>query len=432
MPVRFIIQILSAFNLRRELDTPQVVYDTIESRVPFRGTNLWMLVLAIFVACLGLNLNSASVLIGAMLISPLMGPTVGMGVGIGIYDLALFRKALYNYCFATVVALSTSTLYFSVSPIDQASSELLSYTSANVYHAIIAFIGGMAGILGVASKTKGNIVAGVAIATALLPPLCTAGYGLANGEWSYLLGALYFYLINTVFIAISSLLTIRLLRYPKKDDVSNKSRTNNIVTILSIVTIIPSIYFAWQVIQQQQFENKVKTFIDQEAQFPNDYILSKKWNYDKRQIELVYGGVPISEAQIAALEEKLISYKLQGTELVIKQGFSNLDDESKKAVDEKELIIKRMSAELDSLKNGQRLSDDLLAEVSALYPAVKALHVQNRHLSSSDTVKNTTLVTIYTQKDTLNETAREQLQKWLHMRLKQSHILVINAVLPQQ
>ena len=170
--------ILDHFRLGNDREDAARVVDEVRSGVEYTGTNLWILVFAIFIASLGLNVNSPAVVIGAMLVSPLMGPIMGLGLGMATNDLALLKRALTNYSFALVIGLTTSTVYFWLSPLKDASSEILARTSPNVYDVLIALFGGFAGILAVCSKKRANVVPGVAIATALMPPLCAAGFGL--------------------------------------------------------------------------------------------------------------------------------------------------------------------------------------------------------------------------------------------------------------
>lgn len=181
-------KVLERFDISSEREEYTVIHDVVESGIEFKGTNLWILIFAIFIASVGLNVNSTAVIIGAMLISPLMGPILGMGYSIATYDFALFKKALVNYLFAIVAGLLTSGLYFFVTPIYQAHSELLARTQPNIYDVIIALIGGLAGIVAISSRNKGNVIPGVAIATALMPPLCTAGYGLSTAIGPSFLG----------------------------------------------------------------------------------------------------------------------------------------------------------------------------------------------------------------------------------------------------
>lgn len=202
-------------DMAPEKDTIAVI----EAGVDFRGAKLWILILAVFVASLGLNTNSAAVIIGAMLISPLMGPIIGMGLGIGINDFMLFKRAAKNYLVATLFSVATATLYFLLTPLDEVQSELLARTSPTIYDVGIALCGGLAGIVALSSRSQrtGNVIPGVAIATALMPPLCTVGFGLGTGNWLFAAGALYLYLINTIFISLATFIGVTLvMRFPKK------------------------------------------------------------------------------------------------------------------------------------------------------------------------------------------------------------------------
>lgn len=201
-------------NLDQDLDDFELIHATIEKDVVFKGTNLWILVFAIIIASVGLNMNSTAVIIGAMLISPLMGPINGMGYSLATFDFPLFRTAIKNFSFAVIAGLLASTTYFAISPVSDAHSELLARTSPTIYDVLIAFFGGTAGIVAITSKHKGNVIPGVAIATALMPPLCTAGYGLATAQFNYFFGAFYLFTINTVFIALSSVAIAQILKFP--------------------------------------------------------------------------------------------------------------------------------------------------------------------------------------------------------------------------
>ena len=240
-------------DMAPEKDTIAVI----EEGVEFSGAKLWILVLAIFVASLGLNTNSAAVIIGAMLISPLMGPIIGMGLGIGINDFMLFKRAAKNYAVATLFSVLTATVYFLLTPFDEVQSELLARTSPTIYDVAIALCGGLAGIVALSSRSQrsGNVIPGVAIATALMPPLCTVGFGLGTGNWLFAIGALYLYLINTIFICLATFIGVTLMRFPKKVfvDKARERRVKHILSFISVVTIIPSIFLTLQMIQETVF-----------------------------------------------------------------------------------------------------------------------------------------------------------------------------------
>ena len=204
------------FNLEEGKADDDTVIEDIKRGVSFRGTNLWILICAIFIASIGLNMNSAAVVIGAMLISPLMGPIMGVGLGIGIFDLQLIRRALLNLGTAVFISVLTSTIYFLITPLDDAQTEILARTTPTLWDVLIALFGGFAGIIASSRQDKSNAIPGVAIATALMPPLCTAGYGIATGQWAFFMGAFYLFSINSVFITFSTVLIVKFLRYRPK------------------------------------------------------------------------------------------------------------------------------------------------------------------------------------------------------------------------
>lgn len=204
-------------DLNKDKDDELTIVDTICKGVEFKGSNLWILIFAIFMASLGLNVNSTAVIIGAMLISPLMGPIMGIGLSVGINDLDLLKRSFKSYLIATFFSVITATVFFLVfSPFSEAQSELLARTSPTIYDVFIALFGGAAGVVALSTKEKGNVIPGVAIATALMPPLCTAGFGLATGNWIYFLGAFYLYFINSVFISVATFLGVRIMKFRAK------------------------------------------------------------------------------------------------------------------------------------------------------------------------------------------------------------------------
>ncbi|MGL5771494.1 MAG: TIGR00341 family protein, partial [Bacteroidales bacterium] len=256
-----------------ELDT----IESIKKGVEFKGVNLWILIFAIFIASLGLNTNSTAVIIGAMLISPLMGPIMGVGLGLGINDLELVNKSLKNLGIATVFSILTAAIYFFITPLNEARSELLARTQPTIYDVMIAFFGGMAGIVAGSAKEKGNVIPGVAIATALMPPLCTAGYGLGTGQWTFFLGAFYLYFINSVFISLATYLGVQIMHFPKKEFMNpdRAKRVSRVVTTTVILTIIPSIWISYNMIGQSIFERNAENFIRQELSFEGTQIVNK-------------------------------------------------------------------------------------------------------------------------------------------------------------
>ena len=429
---------LDKFKLHAEKEHLPTVIENISSGAVFRGTNLWILIFAIFVASLGLNVNSTAVIIGAMLISPLMGPIMALGLGIGINDTALLRKAIYNFLIATGVALTTSTIFFLMSPLNEAHSEILARTAPNIYDVLIALFGGFAGIIATSSKQKGNVIPGVAIATALMPPLCTAGYGLATLQFAFFFGAFYLFIINTVFIALATFIMVRFLHFPYKPglDEKAKKRAHRIVWAVVMITLLPSIYFGYDLVQQNRFTKMANSFINNEAHFTNDYLLSKKIDAKDRKITLVFGGQEITTADIETLKSQLKKYEIESASLDVKQGFAYLAEKQNKLEDtqpgqftmvlqSKEHETKILQAKLDSISNGQNLNNQVYAELKAQYPELKSAILQASILHTDSTGSRPTFLVVLSGnlKKAVKEKAK--IENWLKVRLHQNDIQLI-------
>ena len=436
----FIRRTVDAFKLNNEKEEFDLIYTSIDNGVVFKGTNLWILVFAIFIASLGLNVNSSAVIIGAMLISPLMGPIIGMGFGIATTNLELLKKASYNYLFAALVGITTSTIYFSLTPINVAQTEMLARTSPNIYDVLIAFFGGLAGIVAIASKMKGNVIPGVAIATALMPPLCTAGYGLATLQLEFFFGAFYLFFINTVFISLATLLTARILKFPQKEIVNTKiaKRTNRIILIVTILTILPSIYFGYTMVQQDRYNQKAGEFIKSEIAthpIPNVYLLKEEVDAANQKITLTYGGELIPKEEQEAMKRKLSIFKLENTTLEIKQGFANLKDQEEinplaAELLAKEKIITSISdelkikdANLDSVQMIRDIGGQVYKELKAQYSTVSSLTMQPgiKHTDSMGT--NAWLVQIC-HDSILAKEDRTRIRSWLKARVNGEEVFV--------
>lgn len=425
------MSLLDHFKLDKDKEDFDTVIVSIERGVPFKGTNLWILVFAIFIASLGLNVNSTAVIIGAMLISPIMGPIMGMGLGMAINDLVLLRRAFVNYLFAAGVGLATSSVYFLLTPINDAHSEILARTSPNIYDVLIALFGGFAGILATLSKQKGNVIPGVAIATALMPPLCTAGYGLATLKFTFFFGALYLFIINTVFIALATLVMVRYLKFPFKHllDERAEKRAKRIVGIIVLITLIPSIYFGYDIVQQNRFMERSNRFVENEAVFPNDYLLKKNIDPKKKSITLTFGGEYIDSTKIENLRNRLPMYELEGVKLEIRQGFAYLNDGNgmaendglNAAIQEREAQIHYLTSRLDSLNKPKKESEKIFKELKVQYPSVKSLVFEPVTISSdSSKIEKWTAIVISKGNFTANE--KEKMANWLKIRAEISEL----------
>ena len=361
-----------------------------------------------------------------------------IGLGMGINDIALLRKAMYNFTVATGVALITSTIFFLVSPLRDAHSELLARTSPNIYDVLIALFGGLAGILATSSKQKGNVIPGVAIATALMPPLCTAGYGLATLQFNFFLGAFYLFIINTVFIALATFVMVRFLHFPEKDLHNAKltKRAHRIVWGIVLLTLLPSIYFGYDMVQQDKFNKNAARFIQYEAHFPNDYLLSKKTDAKTKSILLVFGGKEISAEEKSNLTDKLKRYGLGDATLEIKQGFAYLSENNDGDKDEKYKMIssaledkdkeqKLLQLKLDSIYKHQQISKQVYAELKVQYPSLKKIIIQpSMAVTDSAALKSAYLVLVELAGG-LPASEKIKLEKWLNIRLQQNNITLI-------
>jgi uncharacterized hydrophobic protein (TIGR00271 family) len=429
-------KLIDNFKIFEEKEDYEAVMDVIQKGIFFRGTNLWVLIFAIFIASLGLNVNSTAVIIGAMLISPLMGPIMGIGMGLAINDFSLLNTAFRNYLFAAVVGLTTSTLYFSITPLNEAHSELLARTSPNFYDVLIAFFGGLAGIIATSSKMKGNVVPGVAIATALMPPLCTAGYGIATTQWTFMLGALYLFFINTVFIALATFLTARILKFPLlhlPDPVKDRW-AQRIVTFVVLLTVLPSVYLGYEMIQKERFVRNATRFIEMEAGIEGDYLLSKRVDPKRKKIELIYGGNPISEFQRQRMTERMKYYNLGNASLHVQLGFA-LANESEdrnrllnlvEELNKKEAALSQMESQLDSIQSQSLLANQILNELQVQYSALQEAYITpipRKDVKDSTTTISNLVILDFSSKP--GDADLKKIRDWLKVRLRDDRVRLI-------
>ncbi len=418
-------KLMHYLRLDAEVEDFSTIQSNIEKDIVFKGTNLWILVFAIIIASVGLNMNSTAVIIGAMLISPLMGPINGIGYSMATYNFALLRKALKNFGFAVGASLVASTTYFIISPVSTAHSELLARTSPTIYDVMIALFGGLAGIVAMSSKQKGNVIPGVAIATALMPPLCTAGYGLATAQFQFFFGAFYLFTINMVFIALASLIVSRLLKFPITTivDSNKKKNVNRIITAVISITLIPSIYFGYRLVQQEKFKEQSARFIKSISTFEGKYLLDYETKAPNREISLVFGGNLLSAADKLQLEERLSDFSLENTRLSIKQGFDTEDKERT----EKERVraeVYRLTAMLntqkqinDSLRLRKETGMTLLAELKTIFPEINGCAFAETSGYSIENPQTVGLAMVsITSNSAISKTDRMKISNWISQR----------------
>ena len=304
------------------------LYDDLHVRL--RDTMILMC--SIFIASIGLNMNSTAVIIGAMLISPLMTPIVGLGFGLAIFDTRLIKQSLEVLFTQVLVSLLVSTLYFWISPLSYASSELIARTSPTIWDVLIAIAGGIAGVIGSRKKEANNIVPGVAIATALMPPICTAGYGLANGNVRFLFGALYLFLINCVFIMLINIVGTRIMMRQSPLSSFKELNTKMRIGLISLIVllVLPASYSAVTLTMDQARKEGIKQFVGKE--FANHTIINQVYKSSSNELVLTVVGDPISEEKLETIRQKQASYGIQSVQLKVNQvhNSTKLDSETTK------------------------------------------------------------------------------------------------------
>jgi len=433
------------FNALPDKTDETAIVEQISDGVTFRGANLWVLIFAIFIACLGLNLNSTAVIIGAMLISPLMGPIIGMGLAVGRADLELLKRSLTNYGVSTVISVLTAALYFQLTPLTEAQSELLARTSPTLYDVLIALFGGAAGILALSTGGKGNVIPGVAIATALMPPLCTAGYGLAMGEWSFFFGACYLFFINTVFIALATYLGVRLLQFKPKQfvDKARLAVVNRYIAVIVVVTMLPAVYMTTQIIRQSVFENHVKQFVKQELNHPGTRILSEQADRETKTLDVVALGAALPNEMIEAARQRLADYQLADYQLNVIQGAQSDSlllarnnagtQQSLSGQDQQHLVLQtervaQLERETADYRRLDALAREIAGEVKAVCPKVESIGLSKITETPVDSgAVRSYVLAVANSRTPLPATDRDRLAQWLKVRTQADSLRLVTA-----
>lgn len=443
LPKRAIRAIRKRFSLIEDKADDTVIDESLRSGVELRGTNLWVLMFAILIASIGLNVNSTAVIIGAMLISPLMGPIMGIGYGVGIYDSQLIRKSFRNLGIATFISLLVSMLYFLLTPLSDAHSELLARTTPTIWDVLIAFFGGLAGIIGATRNKNSNIIPGVAIATALMPPLCTAGYALAHANWHFFFGAFYLYSINCIFIAFSSILIIWVLQpsHKKFVDSRTESRVRRALSAVVVLSMLPSIYLAGNLVKHEVFISKANLFLSNELIFEQAHITDKKVNPAKKKIEITLIGAPVSQTHLKEIEARFEGYGLNGTTLIVHQTknevvdvtalksniVSELYKENLYQLEEKNALIQNLQSQLQKIDSSKAQWRDIAAELNAQYPQVReVLFSEAVQWKANDNSADEKIIVLnVTASSKLSRSEQYRITEWLKVRVKTDKVKFI-------
>lgn len=446
---KFLQNLKEIVNFSRDIDM-DAAKNYITSSIEFKGSNVWILIFAVIIASVGLNVNSIPVVIGAMLISPLMGPIMGIGLALGINDTDLLKRSFKNLLIMTFVSLVTASVYFLITPLAlETPTELLARTNPTIYDVFIAFFGGLAVIVEVCRKEKGTVIAGAAIATALMPPLSTAGFGVASGNISYFIGAVYLYFINSLFIALATFLMVRYLKFPlvKISDPVKAKRVHRIITVFTVVMILPSIYSAITVIQENRFNKEAKKFVTENKNIGNSYIYDYKIVHSARKslLTVSVAGEALSQTDLDNLNNRLKAYDIKPDEFMINQSSTftpesinekafveSIYEQNENEIRKREKYIAEMEARLKEYQKKEYPSSQIAKELKSQYSQVVSLTLaQGSSVSIAAEDSNDggdeseTAIAIITASEPLTDNEMEKVKSWLLIRLSIDNLIVI-------
>ena len=431
-------------NLDGHIDT-DTAERSIRNNIEFKGPNAWILAVAIIIASVGLNVNSIPVIIGAMLISPLMGPIFGLGLGLGINDINLMKQAGKNLLVMVSISLVVSFIYFVITPLSLSNpTELLARTRPTIFDVFIALFGGFAGIFEQCRKEKGTVFAGVAIATALMPPLCTAGFSLATGNFSSFLGAIYLFSINCLFITLATYFLVRYFGFKKAEytDASFGLKTQRITTILIILFLVPSIWSAVILVKQNNFDKHAAEFVETHRSIGNSVIYDYKIEHEEGSVLKVFmTGETLTDSSKSNLYAYAKEYGIKEEQIIIREYttqntkesdtvFKGIYERLGSKIDKHEQTIEELRLQLEQAKKEELPYTQLANEISASYPEVKHIYMgQGAHITmDSLSVSPCLMVEIKTDSLMSNETVA-QFKRWIQVRLQIQDVEVQNIVI---
>ncbi|AXT20910.1 DUF389 domain-containing protein [Flavobacteriaceae bacterium AU392] len=447
----FMVELL---DFRHDTDRDATI-EAIKGDIPFKGATAWILICSIFVASVGLNANSTAVVIGAMLISPLMGPILGVGMSIAINDIDTLKKSLINLATMIVLSLITAFLFFWLFPLNQETSELLGRTKPDIRDVLIAFFGGLALIIARTKKgTIASVIFGVAIATALMPPLCTAGYALAEGNWTFFRGAMYLFTINTIFIALATFIVLKLLRFPmlKYANSAKRKRTARFASLLAIIVMVPAVMTFLSVLKLSGYEQDYNKFVKDEIESNHElWFQNGNLNPDDKKITLYFNG-EITDATEADLRNEVKRYdKIKDFEVEISgnknRSIDKISDAYDRAIDEigeKDNIISGLQSQIENLQteitnlnqqieqnNNQansisftNLARDAKVRFSDLQYFSYAKMLESKDFINIDTMSVANVKWNASLNDSLKLVKEKELSDWLKQEVKEDTIVI--------
>ena len=441
---KYLRTLVSLVNIREHIDY-QTADSSIRKNIAFKGPNVIILACAIIIASVGLNVNSIPVIIGAMLISPVMGPILGLGLGLGTEDGTLLKESLKNFAIMVIISIIASSVFFLLSPLTlENPSELLARTNPTIYDVLIALFGGFAGILETSRKEKGTVISGVAIATALMPPLCTVGYGLSRLNITFIFGALYLFLINTIFIALATFLAVKLFKFPllNADDERHKGLSKSWYAVILTVIILPSIWTAINVVKENNFKIHAAQLVRENKNMGRSFIYDYKTNYSRKlsTVEIFVAGEMLSDEAKEILFNDAENYGIMRNQIVIhedativreniseaelmKSFYEHTDKQIKMLNDS----IVKLNASLEDYKENQIPVAKIAQELFAMHPSIKNISITRGSMVDAQTMTETERIMVFVISDVrMGESLHNQIERWLKVRLNNENVLLVN------
>lgn len=439
-------KIVEIVSLTEHVDV-QEASNYIRKNITLSGPNAYVLACAIFIASIGLNVNSTAVIIGAMLISPLMSPIIGVGYSLGVNDTQFLRKSAANLIYMVIISLLVSTVYFVISPLElDMTTELDARTNPTIYDVLIALFGGLAGIIEISNKQKGTVFSGVAIATALMPPLCTAGYGLATLQMKYFIGALYLFFINSVFISLAAFIVVKALKYPviKFADPSVQRRVNRTISLVMVILIIPSVYSAVTTIQENRFDQAAQQLVKANRTLSKAYIFDYSISHHVKPatLKISFAGEALNDSEIEALLRNAEALGIHRDQVEIQQSITtardnaterevitSLMDRNEEEIRRREELIAKMEKELSFIKGKELPYAQIAREILAQYPQITGFSIARGaqvDITSFDPKEQ--IIVIVNSDTEIPAEDIEKLKGWLKVRLDFDNLAVAQNI----
>lgn len=435
-------KIATFVNVRNETDI-EGANISIRKNIHFRGTTVFVLACAIIIASVGLNLNSIPVIIGAMLISPVMGPILGFGLGLATNDTSLVKDALKNFLVMVGISILASAIFFLLSPLSPSQkTELLARTNPTIYDVLIALFGGAAGMFAISRKEGGTVIPGVAIATALMPPLCTIGYGLAHLAPKFIFGALYLFIINSIFIALATFLVAKYLRFPSAnaEDEERRRRSRRIIWAIMIVIIVPSIISAVQIVRETNFERNVETLVEKNKTVGRSYIFNYEIQKEGRRghsVKLYLAGEVLPDAEKESIYQDAEELGIKRNQLTFHEDatvrtgidgelLKNYYEDNTKKLNEMSSALQDLNSELQEYKSKELPAKTLAMEIAAQYEDISEVSISRGETIDPQTgAASDQIIVLLTAQTDLSQETIDKITNWLRIRLETDNIVIL-------